>query len=110
VAWAAYPSRSTAGASPARETSSLTTCYWPPTTSSTWYSEASRQDLEKDQLKIVPYIHSFNNKLTDDDNFKQYSFPDLKLSDAIPSNSEAVFSMVAGEFVEVYSKKPCSPS
>lgn len=68
----------------------------------------AHQDLEKEQLRIVPYIHSFNNKLSDDDNFREYAFPDLRLTEAIEPDSQAAFSMVAGEFVEVYSKKPGS--
>lgn len=56
------------------------------------------------QFKLHPFIHDFSNILTLSDVFKEVLVPDICPADLLPPNSE--FSMVAGEFIEVYSKQP----
>jgi len=57
----------------------------------------------QDSCRIAPNIHSLCNKLTTDHIFQYYSFPDVTLSKEV--DPRASFSMVAGEFVEVYGPK-----
>ena len=54
----------------------------------------------ENEFTIYPYIHSFSNHLSDDIMLRQASFPDILPRNAIPKQVD--FSMVAGEFLEVY--------
>lgn len=58
---------------------------------------------EQDSCRIAPNIHSLCNKLSAEHIFQYYSFPDVTLSKEV--DPKASFSMVAGEFVEVYGEK-----
>ncbi|KAG9301652.1 hypothetical protein G9A89_016722 [Geosiphon pyriformis] len=51
------------------------------------------------QYEIYPYIHSFSNIQSSEDQLRPIYIPDVLPSD-LPSTSD--FSMVAGDFVEVY--------
>lgn len=56
-----------------------------------------------EEFEIFPFIHDFSNVLTVNDVFRS-----IKIPDCCPSlvlNPDAEFSMVAGEFIEVYSKQ-----
>jgi carnosine N-methyltransferase len=55
------------------------------------------------QFSLFPFIHDFSNVLKLDDVFKRLEVPDVCPADVLPADSD--FSMVAGEFVEVYSKQ-----
>ena len=57
---------------------------------------------KKDACVIIPNIHTLCNRTTSSDIFKEYKLPDICLSDEIDPRAE--FSMVAGEFLEVYGK------
>ncbi len=54
------------------------------------------------QYEIYPFIHSFSNIVFSDDQLKPIFIPDILPSD-VPPNSN--FSMVAGDFVEVYGEE-----
>ena len=56
------------------------------------------------QFTINPFIHDFSNVLKIDDVFKDIRIPDIVPGEVLSPESD--FSMVAGEFVEVYSKQP----
>ena len=58
---------------------------------------------EKEQFIIQPFIHNFSNIFEEKDPFEAYQIPDLNPSSQMPAESD--FSMVAGEFVEVYGKQ-----
>ncbi|CAG8485634.1 2063_t:CDS:10 [Ambispora gerdemannii] len=51
------------------------------------------------QYEIYPYIHSFSNIKSSEDQLKPVFIPDILPND-LPSDTD--FSMVAGDFVEVY--------
>jgi carnosine N-methyltransferase len=51
------------------------------------------------QFKIYPYIHSFSNIVKSDDVLTEATIPDVNPSE-IPRGTD--FSMVAGDFIEVY--------
>ncbi|KAK7601149.1 hypothetical protein V9T40_008590 [Parthenolecanium corni] len=53
--------------------------------------------------QLYPWIHQCDNNLDTKDQLASIYFPDINLSDSIPKNSE--FSMVAGDFLEVYTKE-----
>ncbi|RGB26189.1 S-adenosylmethionine-dependent methyltransferase [Rhizophagus diaphanus] len=54
------------------------------------------------QHEIYPFIHSFSNIVSSDDQLKPIFIPDI-LPSSIPPDSN--FSMVAGDFVEVYGEE-----
>lgn len=56
-----------------------------------------------EQYPIHPFIHDFTNVLSTSEVFKEIKIPDICPSDELPPDSD--LSMVAGEFVEVYSKQ-----
>jgi carnosine N-methyltransferase len=58
---------------------------------------------QKEQFVIQPFIHNFSNIFEEKDPFEVYKIPDVNPSSSMPSESD--FSMVAGEFVEVYEKQ-----
>lgn len=58
---------------------------------------------EVDGFEIQPYIHTFSNTFEEADPFEIYSIPDVNPADHIKPGHD--FSMVAGEFVEVYKKQ-----
>ena len=58
---------------------------------------------EKEQFTIQPFIHNFSNLFEEKDPFEAYQIPDVNPSSEMPPESD--FSMVAGEFVEVYDKQ-----
>eukprot|EP01017_Pseudomicrothorax_dubius_P051369 TRINITY_DN987_c0_g1_i3.p1 TRINITY_DN987_c0_g1~~TRINITY_DN987_c0_g1_i3.p1 ORF type:complete len:422 (+),score=109.32 TRINITY_DN987_c0_g1_i3:115-1266(+) len=51
-------------------------------------------------FEIQPFIHNFSNNFETNDPFEPHLIPDVNLKTLIPEDSD--FSMVAGEFVEVY--------
>jgi len=51
------------------------------------------------QFKIYPYIHSFSNIVKSSDVLTEATIPDVNPSE-IPRGTD--FSMVAGDFIEVY--------
>jgi len=53
-----------------------------------------------EKYEIHPFIHSWCNLFSDSDAFETYRVPDVCPSDVIKPGAD--FSMVAGEFVEVY--------
>jgi carnosine N-methyltransferase len=55
------------------------------------------------QFTIHPYIHSFSNNFKEEDAFTAINIPDVSPADMIKPGTD--FSMVAGEFVEVYRKQ-----
>lgn len=54
------------------------------------------------EFELFPYIHNFCNSYTEDASFQAIKIPDVNPYDLIDPN-DSDFSMVAGEFVEVYS-------
>lgn len=62
---------------------------------------------KKESHMLFPGIHVPNNKLTQEDFFRPIKFPDVDLVESL--HPDADFSMVAGEFEEVYSKEPGRP-
>lgn len=55
------------------------------------------------EYTIQPYIHNFCNIYSEDDPFKEFKFPDTNPSSLTDAVEDPDFSMVAGEFVEIYS-------
>ena len=55
------------------------------------------------QYTVHPYIHSFCNNFSEQDAFTAISIPDVNPQELISPGTD--FSMVAGEFIEVYSKQ-----
>lgn len=53
-----------------------------------------------EKYEIHPFIHNWCNLFSDEDAFAAYKIPDICPGDKIQAGSD--FSMVAGEFVEVY--------
>merc|ERR1719273_375637 len=51
---------------------------------------------------IYPWIHQYTNNLSMDDQIKPITFPDI---DPLDMPKDANFSMIAGDFLEVYSDK-----
>jgi carnosine N-methyltransferase len=62
------------------------------------------QTDSKEQFDIYPFIHTFSNLKTEDQAFLKIKVPDVCPSEAMTSDKVYDFSMVAGEFVDVYSK------
>lgn len=58
---------------------------------------------EAKEFEVFPFIHDFSNVLTVSEVFKSIKIPDVCPS--LILNQDADFSMVAGEFVEIYSKQ-----
>ena len=56
----------------------------------------------KNTARVRPNIHNLNNRLSAADIFKEYTFPDVDLTEEM--HPQAEFSMSQGEFVEVYGK------
>ena len=52
------------------------------------------------QDSVFPYIHNFSNLRAEEDAFQEVKFPDVLPSEEIKPGTE--FSMIAGEFVDVY--------
>ncbi|KAJ3324573.1 hypothetical protein HDV06_006477 [Boothiomyces sp. JEL0866] len=52
---------------------------------------------------IYPYIHQFSNMPSGDIQTRAITFPDVQIYNSFPKTAD--FSMVAGDFVEVYSEK-----
>jgi len=57
---------------------------------------------KSDQFEIFPYIHCFSNLKSTEDAFKRVKLPDVCPNQVMDNWSQFDFSMVAGEFVEVY--------
>lgn len=55
--------------------------------------------LNKDQFTIYPYIHCATNNYSVYDQVRSCKFPDLDLC-----NIKTDFSMVGGNFIEIYDK------
>lgn len=73
------------------------------------------QTDHKEQFEVFPFIHCFSNLKTEEQAFKKIKIPDIcpsnsficpymNIDEAMTSDKTYDFSMVAGEFVEVYSK------
>ena len=58
---------------------------------------------KKEQFQIFPFIHNFSNNFTVDQPFEGIKIPDVCPADVLPEDRD--FSMVAGEFMEVYSQQ-----
>ena len=56
-----------------------------------------------EDFEIQPFIHTFSNTFEEKDPFEIYRIPDVNPADMIKPGHD--FSMVAGEFVEVYQKQ-----
>lgn len=59
------------------------------------------QNIER--FEIQPFIHTFSNTFEENDPFEVYKIPDVNPAELIEPGHD--FSMVAGEFVEVYKKQ-----
>ena len=56
-----------------------------------------------DQYTIYPFIHCFSNVKSDKDVFQEVKLPDVCPNHEMGGNEDKYdFSMVAGEFMEVY--------
>lgn len=62
--------------------------------------------IEQNQFKIYPFIHDFTNIYKLDDVFREILIPDVVPGDELGEDTD--FSMVAGEFVEIYSAQPAA--
>ena len=60
--------------------------------------------LKKNELTIYPFIHAQTNRLSFRDTVRLVNIPDESLTDNLPENPK--MSMIAGEFVDTYSKLP----
>lgn len=58
---------------------------------------------EAEEYEIHPFIHTFSNNFNEEDAFEAYRIPDVNPAEFIGPAHD--FSMVAGEFVEVYKKQ-----
>ena len=58
---------------------------------------------EANQFKIMPFIHDFSNVFRLQDVFREVKLPDECAAHELPEDSD--LSMVAGEFLEVYSQQ-----
>lgn len=56
---------------------------------------------EENALTLYPWIHQFSNNKKSSDQTRPIRFPDVN-PQSLPLNTD--FSMVAGDFVEVYSE------
>lgn len=56
-----------------------------------------------EEFEIQPFIHTFSNTFEENDPFEVYKIPDVNPADLIKPGHD--FSMVAGEFVDVYKKQ-----
>lgn len=56
---------------------------------------------EENALTLYPWIHQFSNNKMSSDQTRPVSFPDVN-PQSLPADSD--FSMVAGDFQEVYSE------
>lgn len=63
------------------------------------------QTDHKEQYEVYPFIHCFSNLKTEDQAFLKVKIPDVCPNEVMRSDVTYDFSMVAGEFVEVYSKQ-----
>jgi len=63
------------------------------------------QTERKEQFEVYPFLHSFSNLKTEEQAFLKIKVPDVCPSEAMTSDKQYDFSMVAGEFVDVYSKQ-----
>ncbi|XP_007564562.1 PREDICTED: carnosine N-methyltransferase-like [Poecilia mexicana] len=59
---------------------------------------------EENSLTLYPWIHQFSNNKKSSDQTRPIRFPDVN-PQSLPLNTD--FSMVAGDFVEVYSELEC---
>lgn len=57
------------------------------------------------QFTVQPYIHSFSNAFTEADPFRSFLFPDVCPADELNVEENDDFSMIAGEFVEIYKQQ-----
>lgn len=55
---------------------------------------------KKEEWEIYPFIHNHNNVANEKDLFQNFRIPDILPSQCIHTSVD--FSMVAGEFVEIY--------
>lgn len=69
------------------------------------------QSDRKEQFELYPFIHNFSNLKREDQAFLKIKVPDICpsklefinfLDEAMTRDKEYDFSMVAGEFIEVY--------
>lgn len=63
------------------------------------------QVSEKYEFEIYPFIHQRSNILNREDQFRSIKIPDV-LTNEVPEGVD--FSMVAGDFIELYSNQPNS--
>jgi carnosine N-methyltransferase len=67
------------------------------------------QTDRKEQYDVYPFIHCFSNLKTEEQAFLKVQIPDICPNEAMTPDRTYDFSMVAGEFVEVYSKQQGTP-
>ncbi|KAJ2893277.1 hypothetical protein IWW38_002917 [Coemansia aciculifera] len=60
------------------------------------------RSLKEDQHTLYPYVHQFSHVACTEDQMRAVHFPDA-LPRNMPYSATADFSMIAGDFVEVYS-------
>jgi carnosine N-methyltransferase len=58
------------------------------------------RSTKKDQFTLYPYIHQTANVINDKDQTRPIHVPDIVPSNELPSDAD--FSMIAGDFVEIY--------
>ena len=54
------------------------------------------------QFTIYPYIHDFNNMVTEEDAFVEVKVPDVCPIDVLGDPEKIDFAMAAGEFIDVF--------
>ena len=58
------------------------------------------------QFTIFPYMHTFSNHTAADNQFRAVTIPDIRISGSLEDKGlDGTFSMVAGDFVDVYSSQ-----
>ena len=55
---------------------------------------------KNEEFEIYPFIHNYSNTFEEEDPVRLYKIPDVNPAECIPKDAD--FSMVAGEFIEVY--------
>lgn len=59
----------------------------------------------KEQYEVYPFVHSFSNLKREEQAFMKVKIPDVCPNEVMKGHVKYDFSMVAGEFVDVYSKQ-----
>jgi hypothetical protein len=59
---------------------------------------------KKEEFELYPFIHNLSNNFTENQPFRMVKVPDIFPAEFLTADTD--FSMVAGEFVDVYTKQP----